>query len=714
MQQLSDLPVLFERAMTAAGDGLTIADATDPDHPIVYANPGFARMTGYDIDEALGRNCRFLQGPETDQAAMREMGDAIRAGRECRVTLRNYRRDGSTFHNEVWLSPILDGDGRVVQYLGVQHDVTERVEAEARVGYLAHHDAVTGLANRHAARAALEQAMDAAERSGVSLGVLFLDLDGFKAINDTHGHAAGDSILGQVARRLERACRPGDFIARHGGDEILVILPALHHQPEAAAQVVVSRIERALAGPFDLPSGVVSVTASVGSALFPRDATTAEGLLRCADEALYRAKSDRGARRTITLGGAAGVAQVLATRAVVPVFQPIVDLASGAVRGYEALARGPEGSALERPDLLFQAARDAGRLAELDWLCRLRAVEAADASALASPLSLFINVEAETAGSPPPDDLADEYNRLTARPSIVWEITERALTARPAELLRRVEELRASGAAIALDDVGADVRSLALLPLLAPDVVKLDLRLVQQQPTEEVAAIVNAVAAYREQTGATIVAEGIETQAHLDMALAAHADLGQGWLFGRPGPLPSALPWAPESLPRRSTPPPPPPSDSPFEVVRAVRPTKRMTKPLLLAISMHLEHQALAIGPGAVVASAFQDASRFTPATRRRYARLAEQASLVAALGVGMGPEPMPGVRGAALEPDDVLVGEWSIAVLGPHFAGALVAVDLGDTGPDHERRFDFAVTYDRELVIRAASALLRRIAPEA
>jgi DICT domain-containing protein len=151
---------------------------------------------------------------------------------------------------------------------------------------------------------------------------------------------------------------------------------------------------------------------------------------------------------------------------------------------------------------------------------------------------------------------------------------------------------------------------------------------------------------------------------------------------------------------------------TPFSTVQAVRDVRPGGKRLLLALSMHLEQQALTLGTGAVVIGAFQSAERFTARTRRRYAALAPDAALVAALGVGMELEPAPGVRGAALSDDDPLLGEWSIAVLGPHFSGALVALDRGDSGPEMDRTFDFALTYDRDLVIAAANSLLTRVTP--
>jgi DICT domain-containing protein len=155
------------------------------------------------------------------------------------------------------------------------------------------------------------------------------------------------------------------------------------------------------------------------------------------------------------------------------------------------------------------------------------------------------------------------------------------------------------------------------------------------------------------------------------------------------------------------------PGDTPFSVVTTAREAGEATKRLLLPMSHHLEERALRIGEGAVILSAFQEAKHFTPATIRRYEGLARRASLVAAFGVGLAIEPVHGVRGARLDADDVLAGEWSVVVLGPHFAGALVGRDLGDTDrPDRDRRFAFATVYDRGLVIAAARTLLSRIAP--
>jgi diguanylate cyclase (GGDEF)-like protein/PAS domain S-box-containing protein len=405
------------------------------------------------------------------------------------------------------------------------------------------------------------------------------------------------------------------------------------------------------------------------------------------------------------------IEEIVAEGAVRSVFQPIVHLDSGRVVAYEALARGPQGP-LERPDLLFAAARAAGCLAELDEACRAAAFRGAVEQGLLAPLTVFVNVEPEVLDTAPLDDLLRIAESAPGELRVVVEITERALATRPAELLRTVERVRELGWAVALDDVGADSMSLAFMPLLRPDVVKLDLRLVQERPGPDIAEIMNAVNAYAERSGALVLAEGIETDAHLRMAKALGATLGQGWLFGRPGTGPAAG-YEPAALPLQ---PPRAVLDdggvSPFSCLPDTVPLRRSPKALLIELSKQLEREAMRLGETCVVAAAFQEARHFTPSTAQRYRDLVERTGFVCALGEDLPVEPLPGLRGAALDPADPVRGEWDLVVVGPHFAAALLARDLGDTGPDLDRTFEFALTYDRDTVVRAAHGLLSRVAP--
>jgi diguanylate cyclase (GGDEF)-like protein/PAS domain S-box-containing protein len=706
--------------------GVVVADATRKGCPLTYVSPGFEQLTGYAAADMLGRQCSVLQGPDTDPRAVEVLRHAIATGTEAYVTILNYRADGTPFWNEVALAPQRDGDGRVVQYLGVQKDVTARRLDEARIHDLAHFDTLTGLANRTAMQDKMSTALTDARLQESQLALLFVDIDDFKRINDSHGHLVGDALLQAVGRRLRSVIRDGDLLGRPGGDEFLMMIKRVDNVADLAADLA-ARVVNCLREPFELPARTpLEIRASVGVSTYPRDAATIEDLMGHADVAMYIAKGagkdgfhlyhaqsaptghDPG-EHFDAAGAENELARIIDTQAVTAVFQPIVEIESAAVIGYEGLARGPEGSPLQRPDRLFAAAQAADRVDELDWLCRATAVGAALDAGLGRSATLFLNCEPSAIGTPCPDVHREVWDRAVGELDLVLEITERALTDRPAELSREVAEHRSAGRGIALDDIGADVRSLALLPLIEPDVIKLDLRLVHDRPSTDQAAIVSAVAAERERTGASILAEGIENDSHVAVARTLGATLGQGWLWGRPGPLPSRTgrPWTRRQVTRRE-----PTGRTPFEVIAAERPTASATKSLLLPMSHHMENRALRIGEGAVVLAAFQDAKHFTPHTVRRYEMLARGASLVAALGVGLGEEPVPGVRGANIEPDDPLAGEWSVIVIGPHFTGALVAQDLGDTGRERERRFIFATAYDRGLVIAAARTLLARIAP--
>ena len=408
---------------------------------------------------------------------------------------------------------------------------------------------------------------------------------------------------------------------------------------------------------------------------------------------------------------AATIHDVITADAVHSVFQPIVDLTTGVVVAYEALARGPVGP-LHRPDDLFAAARAAGVLAELDQACRAAAFRGAIEHSLVAPLTLFVNVEPEVLDTAPLSELLALVDGAPGDLRVVVEITERALAARPAELLRTVARIREIGWGVALDDVGADAMSLAFMPLLRPDVVKLDLRLVQERPGPAVAQIMNAVNAYAQSTGASILAEGLEDEGHLMTARALGARLGQGWMFGRP----AAPPPTPLAVGQLSLLDPvvaiAPEDTSPFAVLPVGTELRRSPKPLLIEVSKQLEREAMRLGDTCVVASTFQEARHFTPATRSRYRDLADRVGFVAAFGEDLPAVPVPGVRGATLAPEDPVRGEWDVVVLAPHFAVALLAKDLGDQGPDTERMFEYALTYDRDTVIAAAHSLLSRVVP--
>lgn len=402
---------------------------------------------------------------------------------------------------------------------------------------------------------------------------------------------------------------------------------------------------------------------------------------------------------------------ILADNSVRALYQPVINIASQEVVGFEALARGPSGSPLEPPELLFETASAAGRVPELDWACRIKALEGALDGGVEPPLTLFLNIEARTAKDRPfPKPLPEAFTRSLSELHVIFEITERAMTEHPAELLEMVAVLREFGCGVALDDLGADLRSLALMPLLQPDVIKLDMRLVQQHPNADVGQIAGAVQAQTEATGATVLAEGIEQEEHLFMAQALGATLAQGFLFGAPDPLPAETPKPTASV--RVMPRPRESRRTPFEVASKGRPVREGTGRLLRAMSAQLEEFAGGLAQDGVLIGSFQQADRFTGNARDRFSRFGRKLAFVAALGEGLRSEPAEFVRGGRLAPNDPLVHEWAVVVIGPHIAAALAGRDHGDDGPVADRHYDFAVTYDREEVIEIARLLLARIGP--
>ncbi|MBB4665255.1 sensor domain-containing phosphodiesterase [Conexibacter arvalis] len=410
-----------------------------------------------------------------------------------------------------------------------------------------------------------------------------------------------------------------------------------------------------------------------------------------------------------------GRADGLATGLVSAVYQPVIELESGGVVGYEALARGPQGGELERPDALLSAARRAGLLAQVDWECRLAAVSGALDAGLDRSTTLFVNVDPESVHRSPAGDgrAPDLWRRAEESLSVAVELPSTALRARPRELVRAADACRDRGWTVVLDDVGADRESLALLPLVAPDAIKLDLRAARLagSAAPALADVATAVWAEQERTGAALVAEGIETEEQLEEARGVGATLGQGWLWGRPGALPgeAATP-APASAIAQHRDQRTDPAATPFQLLSAAREPREAPAGMLRAMSRHLERAARGVGAGTIVLASFQSAGRFDGRARARYRALAGETTLVAVLGAGIGAQPAIGVVGADLPAGDPLRDEWCVVVLAPHFAGALAGRDLGGDAAPRDRRYRFVLTHDRALVVAAARSLAARL----
>ncbi len=297
---------LFRQAIEATTDGVVITDAMREDGPIVYVNAAFERMTGYKAEEVLGRNCRFLQGDDRSQPERSKLKRALADGLPCTVVLRNYRKDGSLFWNELSLSPVRGLSGRATHFIGIQKDVTERVrlekafhehreqleQARRALSHMATRDPLTDVANRRFLLETLAREWKRASREGVPVSLLMVDIDLFRNYNDLYGHRAGDDCVRRVADALENVLRrPADLLGRYGGDEFLALLPATDRSGALQLAEAMRMRIRDLAVPHSDSPEDDRLTVSVGVATaFPAPELEMEELVVRVERALGRAK----------------------------------------------------------------------------------------------------------------------------------------------------------------------------------------------------------------------------------------------------------------------------------------------------------------------------------------------------------------------------------------------------------------------------------------
>ncbi len=431
----------------------------------------------------------------------------------------------------------------------------KRVEVQR----LALHDPLTGLANRRHLHMLLQGSVARAQRDGTRFAVLMIDLDGFKPINDRHGHQAGDAVLMAVGQRLAAQVRQGEVAARLGGDEFVVVLaddpsghPGQHATVDAPARVA-QRLIAALSESIVLPQGPVRVSASVGVAYFPADATEPDDLLRKADVALYRAKhesrgevrffqqsmdDDARAREALAMD----LRQAIASAQVVPYFQPLVDLHTGALVGFEVLARWHHDSrGAIAPDVFIPVAEQSGQIDALT-VCVMRAALLA-ARGWGDHLTIAVNIAPQQLKSEVLVDRLLAVLEETQFPPQRFEIeiTENALIG-DLDLARRIVlRLKSHGIRVALDDFGTGYSSLSHLSDLPFDKIKIDRSFIHSMhERRESASIVNAIIGLGRSLNLPTTAEGIESQADADMLTSLGCHIGQGYLYSKPVPAADA------------------------------------------------------------------------------------------------------------------------------------------------------------------------------
>ncbi|MDZ7853041.1 MAG: EAL domain-containing protein [Halomonas sp.] len=541
----------LERSVEASINGVTIADAREPDLPIIYANDAFQRMTGYSREDVIGRNCRFLQGPETDEATVQQIRHHLTHYREVHVTLCNYRKDGTPFWNDLYISPVRDEQGRVSHYVGIQHDISEHKAYEARLAYHASHDALTGLPNRSLLEDRLVHDFELARRQGHLLAVLFVDLDEFKPINDSLGHAVGDQLLQGVAQRLSGAMRPGDTLARLGGDEFVVLLPDLHNEEQALQ--VAERLLPIIARPYRIGGHELSLSCSIGIAVSNPSVSQAIELIQQADMAMYRAKQQgRNAYQWFTpeithrLGDRVALRnelqEAIDTEAFELHYQPLIDR-QGRVAGVEALLRWPNPvRGYISPEQFIPLAEETGLIIPISEWVLSRACQ--DLRMLDQAGYGILNVAVNL--SPLQFHRASFLGNLRQTlavtglpaPKLSLELTEGVLMNDTESAIDILHALRGMGVGVAIDDFGTGFSSLSYLKNLPVDTVKIDRSFVSEVTRNaEDDAIIQGIISMAHHLGLRVVAEGIEHEEQHRLLMTHGCDLFQGFHFARPMPL---------------------------------------------------------------------------------------------------------------------------------------------------------------------------------
>ena len=538
-EQMRQATVVFNNTLEA----IIIADAK---RRIIEVNRAFTDITGYTRDEVIGKNPRLQQSGQHDLKFYKNLWQSLKNTNQWQGEIWNRRKNGELYPAWENISVIRDNHNRIINYVSIFSDISTIKQTEARLKQLAHHDGLTGLDNRLTFNNNLQQALIRTQRHKQKVALLFLDLDRFKLINDTLGHATGDRLLRVVAERLKLTARAQDLIARLGGDEFTIILEEIANAEDAAT--LAQKIIQHVAEPIQLDGQEIATSTSIGISIYPDDASNAADLAKAADTAMYRAKAlgrhtyqfytselTALAEKRFTIESELRLA--LERDELVLFYQPQIDVATGRLCGVEALLRWRHPSlGLIMPNQFIRIAEES-RLIDLidDWVILQACTQASRwRNAGLRPLRIAINLSIrQIMYDNTVKSLQQALQKNQLRSSDVLfeiEVTENILQSGK-QVSKSFQQLRQLGVSIAIDDFGTGYSSLSYLKYLPVDTIKVDRSFIHNiQNDGNNKAITTAIISMAHSLGLRVVAEGVETLEQLEFLKQKECDVAQGFL----------------------------------------------------------------------------------------------------------------------------------------------------------------------------------------
>lgn len=545
---------LHATAFHSSHEGIVLADA---DGNILDINPAFTRITGFERSEVIGRNPRMIKSGRHDREFYAAMWKSILGSGSWQGEIWNRNKYGEVYPELLSISAVRNAEGDLTNFVAVFADISRLKEQENQLTQMAYYDALTELPNRVLLADRLAQAISQTRRSGTMLAVCYLDLDGFKPVNDTYGHEAGDRVLVEMAGRLKEVLRGGDTVARLGGDEFVLLLLGLQNAEEC--EQAMQRLLRVIGQPLSVVPEPITLSASIGMSVFPTDEADPDTLLRHADQAMYHAKQagknryhlfdhEQDLHVRIQHDRVSRIEEGLMNGEFSLYYQPKVDLRKGCVVGMEALIRWhhPDRGLVAPADFL-PLIEDHDLIVRLgEWVIETALRQMDEWRALGLELSVSVNVAGRHL-------LATNFvqhlrgalgNHPDAARKIELEILETSALEDMAKVSRIIDQCREMGVSCALDDFGTGYSSLTYLKRLPAATIKIDQSFIREMVTDpNNLVIVQGVLGLASAFQRHVVAEGVETAEHGKLLMQLGCDYAQGYGIAKPMPAAQVPAW---------------------------------------------------------------------------------------------------------------------------------------------------------------------------